>query len=58
MLARDYGEKDRVPFLFAGLLVRFVSIPTLIRMKEVAGRPRDLDDIQHLRWILEDEGKK
>jgi hypothetical protein len=35
-----------------GLPVQFVSIPTLIRMKEVAGRPRDLDDIQHLRWIL------
>ncbi len=34
------------------LPVRFVSIPTLIRMKEAAGRPRDLDDIQHLRWIL------
>ena len=34
-----------------------VSIPTLIRMKEAVGRPRDLDDIQHLRWILEDEGK-
>ncbi|OGQ77946.1 MAG: hypothetical protein A3F90_18970 [Deltaproteobacteria bacterium RIFCSPLOWO2_12_FULL_60_19] len=41
-----------------GLSVRFVSIPTLIRMKEAAGRPRDLDDIQHLRWILEDESKK
>jgi len=38
--------------LAPGLLVRFVSIPTLIRMKEAAGRPRDLDDIQHLRWIL------
>jgi hypothetical protein len=41
-----------------GLPVRFVSIPTLIRMKEAAGRPRDLDDIQHLRWILEDESKQ
>ncbi|MEW5707615.1 nucleotidyl transferase AbiEii/AbiGii toxin family protein [Pelomicrobium sp. G1] len=40
-----------------GLPARFVSIPTLIRMKEAAGRPRDLDDIQHLRWMLEDEGK-
>ncbi|WP_147653256.1 hypothetical protein [Vulcaniibacterium gelatinicum] len=39
-----------------GLPARFVSIPTLIRMKEVAGRPRDLDDIQHLRWMLESEG--
>jgi len=40
--------------LAPGLPVQFVSIPTLIRMKEVAGRPRDLDDIQHLRWILID----
>ena len=44
--------------LLPGLSVRFVSIPTLIRMKEAAGRPRDQDDIQHLRWILEDENKK
>ncbi|PZP65099.1 MAG: hypothetical protein DI596_00295 [Azospira oryzae] len=40
-----------------GLPARFVSIPTLIRMKKAAGRPRDLDDIQHLRWMLEDEDK-
>jgi hypothetical protein len=40
-----------------GLPARFVSIPTLIRMKEAAGRPRDFDDVQHLRWMLEDEGK-
>lgn len=40
--------------LAPGLPVRFVSIPTLIRMKELVGRPRDLDDIQHLRWILND----
>jgi predicted nucleotidyltransferase len=39
-----------------GLEVRFVSIPTLIAMKEAAGRPRDLDDIQHLRWIQEEQG--
>lgn len=41
--------------LSPGTYVRFVSIPTLIRMKEVAGRPKDLDDIEHLRLIL-DEG--
>lgn len=37
-----------------GLSVRFVSIPTLIKMKETANRPRDLDDIQHLAMILEE----
>jgi hypothetical protein len=41
--------------LLPGLPVRYVSIPTLIRMKEVAGRPRDRDDIQNLRWLLEGE---
>jgi len=35
------------------VVVRFVSIRTLIDMKLVANRLRDLDDIQHLRWILE-----
>lgn len=37
-----------------GLPVRFVSLATLIRMKELANRPRDIDDIQHLRWIMDD----
>jgi len=40
-----------------GLEVRFVTIPTLIDMKESAGRQRDHDDIQHLRWILEEQEK-
>lgn len=40
-----------------GLYARFVSIPALIRMKEEANRPRDVDDIQHLRWILEDQNR-
>lgn len=39
--------------LLPGLTVRYVSVPTLIAMKQAAGRPRDLDDIQHLRLILE-----
>jgi hypothetical protein len=39
--------------LLPGIHVRFVSIPTLIGMKQAAGRPRDLDDIQHLRWLQE-----
>jgi len=41
--------------LLPALQARFVSLPTLIRMKEVANRPRDHDDIQHLRWILDDK---
>jgi len=35
------------------LAVRFVSIPTLIRMKEAVARPVDLDDVEHLRWMEE-----
>lgn len=38
--------------LAPGVTVPFVAIPTLIAMKRQAGRPRDLDDIQHLQWIL------
>ena len=48
---RDFGQEyDRalVKPLREGLPVRFVSIPTLIRMKELAGRPQDLIDIEHL----------
>lgn len=37
--------------------VRFVSVSTLISMKDAAGRPRDRDDIEHLRWILEEQGR-
>jgi hypothetical protein len=53
---REY-ERALVGEIAPGLPARFVSISTLIRMKEAAGRPRDLDDVQHLRWMLEDEGK-
>lgn len=38
----------------APVLARYVAIPALIAMKEAAGRPQDLDDIQHLRWIQEE----
>lgn len=36
--------------------VRFVSIPTLIRMKQAAGRLQDKIDIEYLRKRLEDGG--
>lgn len=39
--------------LYGSIEVRFVSIPTLIKMKEVAGREQDKIDIEHLRMRLE-----
>jgi hypothetical protein len=42
--------------LHGSIDVRFVSIPTLIGMKELAGRPQDLIDIEHLR-IVHDAAK-
>ncbi len=36
-------------------LVRYVSIPTLIKMKEAVARTQDLTDVQHLRWIEEEK---
>ena len=51
---REY-ESAQKQELAPGLRVRFVSIPTLIAMKEVANRPIDGDDIRHLRWILEEQ---
>ena len=56
----DFDEEHRSAFegeLAPGLKMQFVSIQTLIAMKQIANRPRDLDDIQHLRWILEDRSK-
>jgi len=44
--------------LAPGLTVRFVSISTLIAMKRLANRPRDLDDIEHLRMIMEEKRRK
>jgi len=41
--------------LAPGLTARFVSIPALIAMKQLANRPRDLDDIEHLRLIMEEQ---
>lgn len=53
------SEYDATPMqeIAQGLSVRFVSIPTLIAMKEVANRPIDADDIHHLRWIIEEKNR-
>lgn len=37
--------------------VRFVSLPTLIRMKEIVGRQQDIDDVAHLR-VISENGRK
>ncbi len=42
--------------LHGTLPVRFVSIPTLIRMKEAAGRPQDKIDIEYLRMRQQQDG--
>jgi hypothetical protein len=44
--------------LSPGTVVRFVSIPALIAMKQLAHRARDRDDIEHLRMILEEQRKR
>lgn len=40
------------------ILARYVTIPALIAMKQAVGRPQDLDDIQHLRWIEEEKARE
>lgn len=44
--------------LYGTTEVRFVTIPTLIKMKEAAGREQDRIDIEHLRMRQEDDAGK
>lgn len=48
-------RKALIKPLYGSIEVRFVSIPTLIMMKEAAGREQDRIDIEHLRMRLEDD---
>lgn len=41
--------------LYGAIEVRFVSIPTLIKRGEAAGREQDRIDIEHLRMRLKDD---
>ena len=41
--------------LYGSIEVRFVSITTLITMKEAVGREQDRIDIEHLRMRVEDD---
>jgi hypothetical protein len=43
--------------LYGSVEVRFVSIPTLIKMKKAAGREQDRIDIEHLRMRLKDDAE-
>jgi hypothetical protein len=54
----DEYERASVRPLHGSTPVRFVSIPTLIRMKEAAGRPQDLEDIQQLRVRSKDDAQR
>jgi hypothetical protein len=51
-------EHALVKPLHGPLDVRFVSIRTLIHMKELAGRPQDLIDIEYLRIRMDDDAGK
>lgn len=50
---REYANALIKP-LHGSRPVRFVSLQTLIRMKEEAGRRQDIDDVAHLRVRAED----
>ena len=53
----DFGREYALAMrgdIAPGVTVPFVSLPTLIAMKEEAERPGDRGDVEHLRWILED----
>ena len=53
----DEYDNTLIKPLYGSIEVRFVSIPTLIRMKEAAGREQDRIDIEHLRLRLEDDAE-
>lgn len=50
----EYPRALSKPFA-TGAIVRFVSLPTLIRMKEIAGRTQDLLDVAQLRAMIDDD---
>lgn len=54
---REYSNALVKPF-HDDLQVPFVSLTTLIRMKEAAGRDQDRIDIEHLRMRLDDDGQE
>lgn len=49
---------NRVEDRIGSIAVAFASLGDLIRMKEAAGRPKDLEDLKALRKLSELRGKK
>jgi len=52
----EYQRSDRYE-IEPGLELRTVTPETLITMKQTADRARDRDDIEHLRWIIDERGE-
>jgi len=52
----EYEAAD-VYEITGGVEIRVPRLEALIAMKREAGRPRDLDDIQHLQRVLEEQGR-
>lgn len=50
--AHEYSQALHGQIL-PGIVTHFVSVTALIDMKRAAGRPLDMDDIQHLQWLQE-----
>lgn len=50
-------EKSTTAEITPEITFQIVSIATLIEMKSVANRPKDLDDISHLKLILNEKNK-
>lgn len=50
----EYGRALVKP-LYGTIEVRFVSVQTLIQMKEAAGREQDRIDVEHLRTRMNDD---
>lgn len=55
--AEEYSQALIKP-LYGTIDVRFVSISTLIRMKEAAGREQDRIDIEHLRMMVKGDANQ
>ena len=54
----DAYKSATIADLAPNINFRLVNIPTLIKMKQEAGRAKDLDDIEHLQMILREENSE